>query len=50
METPDRVERRSAWQRVMDALSVPESYFWREIDQIQAMAHHVIPALLRSAQ
>ena len=37
------------WQRVMDALSVPETYFWREIDQIQAMAQHVIPALLRAA-
>jgi len=37
------------WLRVMDALSVPETYFWREIDQIQAMAQHVIPALLRAA-
>ena len=23
------------WERVMDALSVPETYFWREIDQIR---------------
>ena len=23
------------WHRVMDALSVPETYFWREIDQIR---------------
>ena len=37
------------WQRVMDALSVPETYFWREIDQIQAVAQHVIPTLLRAA-
>ena len=38
------------WGRVMDALSVPETYFWREIDQIQAIAAHVIPELLaRSA-
>jgi chemotaxis protein methyltransferase CheR len=36
------------WQRVMDALSVPETYFWREIDQIQAVAQHVVPALLRA--
>ena len=35
--------------RVMDALSVPETYFWREIDQIQAMATHVVPALLAQA-
>jgi chemotaxis protein methyltransferase CheR len=34
------------WRRVMDALSVPETYFWREIDQIQAIATHVVPALL----
>ena len=25
------------WARVMDALSVPETYFWREIDQIRAV-------------
>ena len=37
------------WGRVMDALSVPETYFWREIDQIQAVAAHVIPGLLAQA-
>ena len=37
------------WQRVMDALAVPETYFWREIDQIQAIAQHVVPALLRAS-
>jgi chemotaxis protein methyltransferase CheR len=36
------------WQRVMDALSVPETYFWREVDQIQAIAKHVVPALQRA--
>lgn len=35
------------WRRVMDALSVGETYFWREIDQIQAVVDHVVPALLR---
>ena len=25
------------WWRVMDALSVPETYFWREMDQIRAI-------------
>ncbi len=35
------------WDRVMDALSVPESYFWREIDQIQAVVREVIPTLAR---
>ena len=33
------------WARVMDALSVPESYFWREVDQIAAIVDHVVPAL-----
>jgi chemotaxis protein methyltransferase CheR len=37
------------WGRVMDALSVPETYFWREIDQVQAVAAHVVPALLAAA-
>jgi chemotaxis protein methyltransferase CheR len=36
------------WTRVMDALSVPETYFWREIDQIQAIARHVVPELQRT--
>ena len=35
------------WRRVMDALSVPETYFWREIDQIRAVVCHVVPELLR---
>ena len=33
------------WTRVMDALSVPETYFWREIDQLQALVDVVIPSL-----
>ena len=36
------------WRRVMDALSVQETYFWREIDQISALACAVMPALVRS--
>jgi len=38
------------WNRVMDALSVPESYFWREIDQIQAVVREVIPTLTRGVR
>jgi chemotaxis protein methyltransferase CheR len=34
------------WGRVMDALAVPETYFWREIDQVQAIARHVVPMLM----
>ena len=31
------------WQRVLDALSVPETYFWREMDQIQAFVTELVP-------
>jgi chemotaxis protein methyltransferase CheR len=33
------------WSRVMDALSVPETYFWREIDQLRAVAGVIVPEL-----
>jgi chemotaxis protein methyltransferase CheR len=37
------------WRQVLDALSVPETYFWREIDQIRAVVGRVVPELaLRS--
>ena len=35
------------WPRILDALSIPETYFWREIDQLQALARVVIPGLAR---
>jgi chemotaxis protein methyltransferase CheR len=31
------------WRRVMDAFSVQETYFWRELDQIRALVDHIIP-------
>jgi len=36
------------WGRVMDAISVPETYFWREIDQLLAVVDHIVPALRRT--
>ena len=33
------------WPRVMDALAVPESYFWREIDQIRALVDVIVPSV-----
>lgn len=36
------------WRDVMNALSVQETYFWREIDQIRALACHVLPELVQS--
>ena len=37
------------WPQVMDALSVQETYFWREIDQIRALTCAVLPELVRQA-
>ncbi len=31
------------WGHVLDALAVPETYFWREIDQIKALVDVVVP-------
>jgi len=38
-----------AWRQVMDALSVPETYFWREMDQIRAVVCAVMPQLVKRA-
>jgi chemotaxis protein methyltransferase CheR len=35
------------WPRVMDALAVNETYFWREIDQIRAVVDVVLPDVVR---
>ena len=37
----------AAWREVMDALSVPETYFWREIDQVRAVVCRIVPELAR---
>src|SRR5688500_6722184 len=34
------------WGSVMDALAVPETYFWREIDQLEAVARILVPRML----
>lgn len=38
------------WTRVMDVLSVPETYFWREIDQLQGVVDHIVPELVRAGR
>src|SRR5579862_5980153 len=38
----------SEWRRVLDALSVQETYFWREVDQIHALVSEVMPRLART--
>ena len=34
---------RVEWQNVMNALSVQETYFWREFDQVRALVHTLLP-------
>lgn len=34
------------WRRVMDALSVQETYFWREADHFTALARAIVPGLI----
>jgi chemotaxis protein methyltransferase CheR len=43
----DDREAGEEWRRVIDALSVQETYFWREIDQIHGLVETVLPALVR---
>src|SRR5262245_45297576 len=31
------------WQNVMNALSVQETYFWRELDQVRALVQTLLP-------
>jgi chemotaxis protein methyltransferase CheR len=39
-------EDRDEWLKVMDALSIQETYFWREIDQLRAVVTSVVPRLV----
>lgn len=36
----------SHWTRLLDRLAVPETYFWRQPEQLVALATHVAPRLL----
>lgn len=36
------------WKRVMDALSVPETFFWREMDQVRALVNVIVPQYFSS--
>ena len=38
-DTASRLE----WENVMNALSVQETYFWREIDQVRALVQTLVP-------
>ena len=36
------------WRKVFDALTVQESYFWREMDQIHALVNEIVPRFFRA--
>jgi chemotaxis protein methyltransferase CheR len=38
-------EDHEEWPKIMDALAVHETYFWREIDQLRAVVDCVVPKL-----
>ncbi|MGH7995644.1 MAG: CheR family methyltransferase [Opitutaceae bacterium] len=38
---------RQEWNRVMDAFSVQETYFWRELPHVRALVDHLVPAWFR---
>ena len=37
------------WDRVMDTLSVGETYFWREMDQMHAVVSDILPGARRGS-
>jgi chemotaxis protein methyltransferase CheR len=43
-------EESQEWSRVIDALSVQETYFWREMSQIEALVKEVVPAWFRRSE
>ena len=44
----DEREANAEWGRIMDALSVQETYFWREMDQVHALADGIMTGLARA--
>jgi len=46
----DEAGAQQGWRQVLDALSVPETYFWREVDQIRAVVCRIVPELARRSR
>ncbi len=42
-------ETTDEWRRVMDAFSVQETYFYREMAQVRALVDHVVPNWFRTS-
>jgi chemotaxis protein methyltransferase CheR len=41
-------EPADEWRKVFDALTVQESFFWREMDQISALVNEIVPQYFRA--
>src|SRR4051794_22223372 len=37
-------DNQTEWEKVMDSLSVQETYFWREMSQVEAVVKFLVPA------
>jgi hypothetical protein len=37
-------DNQAEWEKVMDSLSVQETYFWREMSQVEAVVKFLVPA------
>jgi chemotaxis protein methyltransferase CheR len=46
----DSVEAHQEWKTVTDVLRVPETFFWREIDQIQGLVDVLVPQYFSTAR
>jgi len=44
-----KYEAADEWLRVMDAFSVQETYFWREVGQINALTKNVVPRWFKTS-
>lgn len=44
----DHASAPEEWRNLTNALSVQETYFWREMDQINALAEEIMPQLVAS--
>jgi chemotaxis protein methyltransferase CheR len=44
----DEREAPGEWRKVIDALSVPETYFWREIEQLRGLACRLLPEIVKT--
>jgi chemotaxis protein methyltransferase CheR len=45
-----KYDEGNEWGHLMDALAVPETFFWREMDQVHALVEILVPEYVESAR